>query len=72
MRCENCPYMQKTSYEYDEYDCFLGIEESEDKKGRCGCKYNMKQLKKFNEEILDELQKDGEYFYNLYKTEELK
>lgn len=53
MRCENCNYYKNTSYEYDEYDCSLGIEFSENKKGVCGCKYNNRTLKKLDKQNWD-------------------
>lgn len=49
MKCERCPANVKTSYEYDEYDCYAGVpdeELTEDKKGNYGCNLHWKTIQK--------------------------
>lgn len=51
--CENCQFLFTEGYEYPESYCGAGISEDDDKffedsKG-CGCKYNLRTLKKFHE-----------------------
>lgn len=56
MRCKNCPYL-KYDYEYSYCECQLGIESSENSKMKCGCKYNLKTLKKMEEELEKEIER---------------
>lgn len=53
MKCENCEAMQNTSYEYQEWECVLGIEETEFKDGSCGCRKKEKTIKKMLENMYD-------------------
>ena len=56
MRCEECRYLIRTSYEYGEYECSLGIPESdcfEDDKGYLCCKVNGSTKRKI-QRMIDE------------------
>ena len=68
MRCDNCPYLQY-DFSEDAYYCVFGFE-GEDSKGRCGCRYNMKTLNKFNKERLDDLANDCEQMVKFFEMEE--
>lgn len=49
MKCNRCPALRKTSYEYGEYDCYAGVPEDdmyEDVKGDYGCKLHWKTIRK--------------------------
>lgn len=67
MRCEYCKF---NYYDYsDNYDyCWLGIEGYDNGKS-CGCKYNMKTLKKFADhqerEEAEEYARMGRFFAEL-------
>lgn len=53
MRCDNCKYCQYDRAD-DMYLCYLGIEETENAKGQCGCRFNKKTLDKVNKEYWEE------------------
>lgn len=59
MRCEDCRHLIRTSYEYGEYECSLGIPESdcyEDDEGYLCCKVNDSTKRKLQRKI-------DEYWY---------
>ena len=53
MKCEYCEAMQNMSYEYQEWECVLGIEETEFKDGSYGCKHKAKTIEKMLENMYE-------------------
>lgn len=54
MRCDDCDYCKSGDYYETYWECSLGIEETENKKGQCGCPYNRKTLDKMYHKQLEE------------------
>lgn len=52
MRCDNCNYCKSGDCYETYWECSLGIEETENSKGQCGCRYNRKTLDKWRQEML--------------------
>lgn len=48
MRCKNCEYCRYDRAD-DMYECSLYIDNTENSKGECGCRYNRKTLLKLEE-----------------------
>ena len=57
MRCEWCNYCRYDQAD-DMYECLLGIEESENRKCQCGCRYNKRTLDKLNKQYWEQEAKD--------------
>lgn len=72
MKCENCEAMQNMSYEYQEWECVLGIEECEFKDGSYGCKYKAKTIKKMLEDMCEAEVKEWERFADFMELSEKK
>ena len=53
MKCENCKACQKTSHEYPEYECVIGIDDEEFKDGTIGCRLKAKTINKRIEQYED-------------------
>lgn len=77
MKCERCPAFRKTSYEYDEYDCCVGVLEDdlyEDSKGNYGCKLHWKTIQKLIQKEAESFSisiADGQRMINPEKYDEL-
>lgn len=72
MKCENCEAMQNTSYEYQEWECVLGIEECEFKDGSFGCTYKAKTIKKMLEDLYEAKAKEWEGFVEFCEEQDKK
>lgn len=72
MKCENCPAMQNTSYEYQEWECVLGIDEEEFKDGSCGCRNKKKTIEKWLDEMIDARADEWSGFADFIEQEEKK
>jgi len=72
MKCENCEAMQNMSYEYQEWECVLGMEECEFKDGSYGCKHKAKTIKKMLEDMYEAMAKEWEGFADFMELSEKK
>ncbi len=72
MKCENCEAMQNMSYEYQEWDCVLGMEEVEFKDGSCGCRHKAKTIKKMLENMYEAMALEWEGFADFMQLSEKK
>lgn len=72
MKCENCEAMQNMSYEYQEWECVLGMEECEFKNGSYGCKHKAKTIKKMLEDMYEARAKEWEGFAEFVELSEKK
>lgn len=53
MRCDNCDFCTYDRAD-DMYECSLCLDCLENSKGKCGCKYNRKTLKKIEAKYWEE------------------
>lgn len=72
MKCENCEAMKNMSYEYQEWECVLGMEECEFKNGSYGCKHKAKTIKKMLEDMYEARAKEWEGFADFMELSEKK
>lgn len=70
--CEECKYLVKTSYEYEEYDCEAGIPEEDcrEKVRGFGCSHTQRFLEKRYNKIQDDLAEMYEGYVNAFLEEE--
>lgn len=50
-KCDNCRYLHKISYEYDEYECAAGVSENDEHFTGEGCTYHRNKLRAMKEKI---------------------
>ena len=72
MKCENCEAMQNMSYEYQEWECVLGMEECKFKDGSYGCKHKAKTIEKMLEDMYEAKAKEWEGFADFMELSEKK
>lgn len=72
MKCECCEAMQNTSYEYQEWECVLGIESDEFKDGSYGCRHRAKTIQKMLENMYEAQAKSWEGFAEFMEESERK
>lgn len=72
MKCENCEAMQNMSYEYQEWECVLGMEEHEFKDGSYGCKHKEKTIKKMLENMYESQAEEWAGFADFMELSEKK
>lgn len=72
MKCEYCDAMQNTSYEYQEYECVLGIEECEFKDGSFGCRHKAKTIQKMLENMYEAEAKQYEGIVEFMEAQDKK
>jgi len=63
VKCENCPYLKRTSYEYGDYECAIfGDEPPKEYMTEEGCNIHWKKLKK----MYDKQEEDFDRYWNSY------
>lgn len=72
MKCEYCEAMQNTSYEYQEWECVLGMEEQEFKDGSYGCRHKAKTIKKMLDNMYEAQAKQWEGFAEFVELSDKK
>lgn len=72
MKCEYCEAMQNTSYEYQEWECVLGIDSDEFKDGSYGCRHRAKTIQKMLENMYKAKEAEWAGFAEFMEQEEKK
>lgn len=69
MKCESCPALERTSYEYGEYECAAGVPEDGKMKTDEGCRYSLKRIQSRMDHIADIKARQYDGIGNFFETE---